>query len=64
MGGVAIDGDGRVLRPDGVTISSLYAAGLVAGGIGGGEAIGYVGGLMQAAVFGLSAAEHIAKAVR
>lgn len=64
MGGVAIDGDGRVLRPDGDTIPGLYAAGRVAGGLEGGETIGYVGGLMTAAVFGLRAAEHIAKAIR
>lgn len=63
MGGVVVDGDGCVLRPDGSAIPGLYAAGTVTGGLEGGETIGYVGGLMQAVVFGLRAAEHIAKAV-
>ncbi|MBV9861702.1 MAG: FAD-binding protein [Alphaproteobacteria bacterium] len=62
MGGIAIDGHGRVRRPDGSTIDSLYAAGGASGGLeGGGPAIGYVGGLIKACVFGLRAAEHAAR---
>lgn len=65
MGGLAIDGDGRVLRADGAAIDRLYAAGGSTGGLeGGGDTGGYVGGLCKAAIFGLRAAEHIAKTVR
>jgi fumarate reductase flavoprotein subunit len=60
MGGVAIDGHGRVKRPDGSPIAGLYAAGGATGGLEGGGAFGYVGGLVKACVFGLRAAEHIA----
>ena len=58
MGGIAIDGHGRVRRPDGTTIDGLYAAGGATGGLeGGGASIGYVGGLIKACVFGLRVAE-------
>ncbi|HZT87488.1 MAG TPA: FAD-dependent oxidoreductase [Stellaceae bacterium] len=60
MGGIAIDGHGRVRRPDGTTIAGLYAAGGATGGLEGGGALGYVGGLIKACVFGLRAAEHAA----
>ncbi len=60
MGGVAIDRHGRVKRPDGSPIAGLYAAGGATGGLEGGGAFGYVGGLVKACVFGLRAAEHIA----
>jgi fumarate reductase flavoprotein subunit len=64
MGGLAIDGNGRVLREDGSVIERLYAAGSATGGLeGGGETGGYVGGLCKAAIFGLRSAEHIAKAL-
>ena len=58
MGGIAIDGHGRVKRPDGSTIDGLYAAGGATGGLEGGGALGYVGGLIKACVFGLRVAEH------
>jgi len=58
MGGIAIDGDGRVLRTDGAAIDGLYAAGGATGGLEGGGTLGYVGGLIKACVFGLRAAEH------
>jgi fumarate reductase flavoprotein subunit len=61
MGGLAIDADARVLREDGSVIAGLYAAGACTGGLEGGPEIGYLGGLMKAATFGLRAAEHIAK---
>lgn len=64
MGGIAIDGDGRVRRPDGSTIAGLYAAGGATGGLEGGGAVGYVGGLIKACVFGLRAAEHAASVLR
>jgi fumarate reductase flavoprotein subunit len=64
FGGIAIDGHGRVKRPDGSVISGLYAAGGTTGGLEGGGALGYVGGLIKACVFGLCAGEHAAGYVR
>jgi fumarate reductase flavoprotein subunit len=58
MGGIDIDGHGRVKRPDGSAIAGLYAAGGATGGLEGGGALGYVGGLIKACVFGLRVAEH------
>lgn len=60
MGGVAIDGHARVLRPDQSAIDGLYAAGTAAGGLEGGPGGGYVGGLMKSVMTGLLAAEHAA----
>jgi len=62
IGGIAIDEHGRVKRPDGSTITGLYAAGGATGGLEleGGGALGYVGGLIKACVFGLRVAEHAA----
>ena len=60
MGGIAIDGHGRVKRPDSSIITGLYAAGGATGGLEGGGALGYVGGLIKACVFGLRVAEHAA----
>lgn len=60
MGGIAIDGNGRVKRPDGSAIARLYAAGGATGGLEGGGALGYVGGLIKACVLGLRTAEHAA----
>jgi fumarate reductase flavoprotein subunit len=57
MGGIAIDNHGRVKRPDGSVIAGLYAAGGATGGLEGGGALGYVGGLIKACVFGLRVAE-------
>jgi fumarate reductase flavoprotein subunit len=64
FGGVAIDGHGRVLRPDGSVIDGLYAAGGCTGGLEGGGALGYVGGLIKACVFGLRAGEDAARHLR
>ncbi len=61
MGGIAIDGHGRVKRPDGLAIAGLYAAGGATGGLEGGGALGYVGGLIKACLFGLRVAEHAAR---
>ena len=63
MGGIAIDGHGRVRRPDGSAIDGLYAAGGCTGGLEGGGALGYVGGLIKACVFGLRAAEDAARRI-
>lgn len=60
MGGIAIDGSGRVLRADGSVIEDLYAAGTVAGGVEGGPNSGYVGGLVTSGAMALAVAEHIA----
>jgi fumarate reductase flavoprotein subunit len=63
MGGIVIDGNGRVLREDKSAIEGVYAAGATTTGVeGGGDGgqIGYVGGLIKA-VFGLRAAEHAAE---
>ena len=60
MGGIMIDQSARALRPDHTPIPGLYAAGSNTGGLDGGHACGYVGGLMKAIVFGLIAAEHAA----
>ena len=54
IGGVRIDDCARVLRPDGVPVGGLYAAGADAGGIFTG---GYGSGLAAALVFGRVAAE-------
>jgi len=68
MGGIAIDGHGRVRRadnsPGGSVIAGLYAAGGCTGGLEGGGALGYVGGLIKACVFGLRAAEDAARRMR
>ena len=64
FGGIAIDGHGRVRRPDGSVIDGLYAAGGCTGGLEGGGALGYVGGLIKACVFGLRAGEDAARRLR
>lgn len=64
MGGIAIDGHGRVKRKDGSTIDGLYAAGSTTGGLEGGPRVAYVGGLIKAAVLGLCAGEHAAQHYR
>ena len=60
MGGIRISGNAEVLRADRSVIPGLYAAGAATGGLEGGPAVGYVGGLIKALTFGLLAAEHIA----
>lgn len=63
MGGIAIDTDSRVKRADGGVIEGLYAAGATTGGLEGGDAIGYVGGLSKSSVTGLRAAETAVRTV-
>ncbi len=60
MGGIAIDGDSRVLDANENPITGLYAAGCCTGGLEGGDAVGYVGGLSKSSTTGFRAAEHIA----
>jgi fumarate reductase flavoprotein subunit len=64
MGGIAIDGNGRVLLESGSAIDGLFAAGATTGGLEGGGDLGYVGGLAKAGVFGMVAAEQMAEAVK
>jgi succinate dehydrogenase/fumarate reductase flavoprotein subunit len=56
FGGLRVDADGRVLRPDGAWIRNLYAAGADAGGL---QGPGYVGGLALGLVFGPRVAEAV-----
>lgn len=64
MGGLAVDPHGQVRRQGGGAIRGLYAVGAAAGGLEGGDGIGYVGGLIKAATFGMRSAEAIAQAVK
>jgi fumarate reductase flavoprotein subunit len=59
MGGIVVDGDGRVLDESDRPIPGLFAAGSTIGGLNGGPHAGYVGGLINATL-GLLAAEKIA----
>jgi succinate dehydrogenase/fumarate reductase flavoprotein subunit len=56
FGGLRVDADGRVLRPDCAWIRNLYAAGADAGGL---QGPGYVGGLALGLVFGPRVAEAV-----
>ena len=60
MGGPAVDGNSRVLRPDGSGIDGLFVIGSAIGGLEGGEHVGYWGGLSQALITGLRSVEYIA----
>jgi fumarate reductase flavoprotein subunit len=62
MGGLVVDGEARVLRPDGSRVLGLLAAGGAMGGLQGGPGPtrGYCGGWSEAATFGLLAAESAA----
>jgi fumarate reductase flavoprotein subunit len=60
MGGIRINERAQVVDRAGASIPGLYAAGACTGGLEGGPAVGYVGGLMKAAVLGILAAEHLA----
>jgi fumarate reductase flavoprotein subunit len=62
MGGIVIDEHGRVRRGSGEPIAGLYAAGATTAGLEGCGAPTYIGGLMKGLVFGLRAAEHVARA--
>lgn len=62
FGGLKIDGEARVLDTADAPIEGLYAAGGTAAGLHGGPDVGYAGGLLEAAVFGLLAGEHAGRA--
>jgi fumarate reductase flavoprotein subunit len=59
MGGIAIDTSARALGRDRRPIPGLYAAGSTTGGIEGGPAAGYIGGLAKALCLGLIAGEAV-----
>jgi fumarate reductase flavoprotein subunit len=60
LGGLRVDGSARVVDPGGNPIAGLYAAGGTMGGLHGGPRVGYAGGLLEAAIFGLLAGAHAA----
>jgi fumarate reductase flavoprotein subunit len=60
MGGLLVDGYGRVLDTREQPIAGLYAAGGSMGGLQGGPDSGYSGGWSEASTFGLLVAEHVA----
>lgn len=60
FGGVLINEHAQAMSTGGTPIPGLYVAGGATGGVEGGPEIGYVGGLVKAAVTGLRAAEHLA----
>ncbi len=62
-GGLAIDGRAQVLDDSEKPIPGLYAAGSAVGGIEGGPAAGYAGGLMKALCFGLIAGRSVGEQV-
>jgi fumarate reductase flavoprotein subunit len=66
QGGLRVDGDGRVLRPDGAPVPNLYAGGGVAAGISGHGAGGYLSGngLLTALGLGMLAGRHAAASVQ
>src|SRR5690606_1763305 len=60
QGGLVVDGDGRVLRPDGTALPNLYAGGGAAVGLSGPTVDGYLSGngLLTAVVLGRLAGRH------
>lgn len=65
QGGLAVDGDARVLRPDGSPLPNLYAGGGAACGLSGPAPDGYLSGngLLTATVLGRLAGRHAARRV-
>jgi succinate dehydrogenase/fumarate reductase flavoprotein subunit len=64
MGGIAVDGVGRVLNEQNEPIAGLYAAGCCTGGLDGGPNAGYVGGLAKSAAMGLRTADQLVASLR
>ena len=62
QGGLAIDTNARVLKPDGTPFPNLYAGGGAARGLSGAHVWGYLSGngLLSAVTLGRIAAQHIA----
>lgn len=65
QGGLVVDQDARVLRPDGSPIANLYAGGGVAAGISGHGPEGYLSGngLLTALGYGMLAGRHAARSI-
>jgi fumarate reductase flavoprotein subunit len=61
-GGLSVNGKGQVMDADDRPVPGLYAAGATVGGIEGGPAASYVGGLIKSFAIGLIAADTIASA--
>jgi succinate dehydrogenase/fumarate reductase flavoprotein subunit len=64
MGGIRVNEHACALRDDGTAIAGLYALGSSTGGLEGGPAVGYTGGLVKSGVTALVAAEHVAAHMR
>jgi fumarate reductase flavoprotein subunit len=64
MGRIEIDGHARVISVAGEPIPGLFAAGSATGGLEGGTANAHIGGISKAGVFGLLAAEEVARTVK
>jgi fumarate reductase flavoprotein subunit len=66
QGGLKVNPDGQVLRPDGSTIANLYAGGGVAVGVSGKGLEGYLpgNGLLASLGLGMRAAEHAFEALK
>jgi fumarate reductase flavoprotein subunit len=66
QGGLKVNPDGQVLRPDGSIIPNLYAGGGVASGISGKGLEGYLpgNGLLASLGLGMRAGEHSAASLR
>jgi fumarate reductase flavoprotein subunit len=58
-GGISVNGRAQVLGGDDSPIPGLYAAGSCVGGLEGGPACGYVGGLIKAFAIGLIAGDSL-----
>ena len=65
QGGLVVDGQARVLRPDGAALPNLFAAGGAACGVSGPEAGGYLSGngLLTAVVLGRLAGRTAAQKI-
>ncbi len=65
QGGLVVDGDARVLRPDGTPLPNLFAAGGAACGVSGARASGYLSGngLLTAIAYGTLAGRAAARMV-
>jgi fumarate reductase flavoprotein subunit len=61
MGGLLVNDRASVMSLNGAPLPGIYATGGTMGGLQGGPRGGYIGGLMEAAVFGLLAAEDVAR---
>jgi fumarate reductase flavoprotein subunit len=64
MGGIRVNEHASALRADGSVIEGLYALGSSTGGLEGGPAVGYTGGLAKSGVTALVAAEHAAERLK